>query len=202
MLHVGITGGIGSGKTTVCKIFEILGVPIYYADERAKWLMEHDKLLAEGIAGLLGGEAYSAEGKLNRAWISGKVFGDPGLLERLNALVHPAVALDGLEWQKRQAGRPYTLKEAALLFESGSYLFLDKIIVVTAPLELRMQRVMARDGVPMQAVKDRIDRQMAEEEKVQRADFVIYNDGNRMLIPQVMAIHRELVALAGENKSE
>lgn len=202
MLHVGITGGIGSGKTTVCKIFEILGVPIYYADERAKWLMEHDKLLAEGIAGLLGGEAYSAEGKLNRAWISGKVFGDPGLLERLNALVHPAVALDGLEWQKQQAGRPYTLKEAALLFESGSYLFLDKIIVVTAPLELRMQRVMARDGVPMQAVKDRIDRQMAEEEKVQRADFVIYNDGNRMLIPQVMAIHRELVALAGENKSE
>ena len=104
MLHVGITGGIGSGKTTVCKIFEILGIPVYYADERAKWLMEHQKPLVEGILALLGQEAYTGEGKLNRAWISGKVFGNPELLNRLNALVHPAVAQDGLDWQSRQTG--------------------------------------------------------------------------------------------------
>ena len=192
MLHVGITGGIGSGKTTVCKIFEILGIPVYYADERAKWLMEHQKPLAEGILALLGQEAYTGEGKLNRAWISGKVFGNPELLNQLNALVHPAVAQDGLDWQNRQTGCPYTLREAALLFESGSYLFLDKTIVVTAPLELRIRRVMDRDSVSMPAVQERIDRQMPEEEKVKKADYIIYNDGEKLLIPQVMAIHYAL----------
>ncbi|MBK6948639.1 MAG: dephospho-CoA kinase [Haliscomenobacter sp.] len=196
MLHVGITGGIGSGKTTVCKIFEILGIPVYYADERAKWLMEHQASLVQGILGLLGQEAYTGEGKLNRSWISGKVFGNPELLSQLNALVHPAVAQDGFDWQDRQTDCPYTLKEAALLFESGSYLLLDKTIVVTAPLELRIKRVMDRDGVPRQAVQERIDRQMPEEDKVRKADYVIHNDGQRLLIPQVIAIHQGLVEAA------
>ena len=196
MLHVGITGGIGSGKTTVCKIFKILGIPVYYSDERAKWLMERQASLVEGILGLLGQEAYTAEGTLNRAWISGKVFGNPGLLSQLNALVHPAVAQDGLDWQERQTGCAYTLKEAALLFESGSYLLLDKTIVVTAPLELRIKRVMDRDGVSRQAVQERIDQQMPEENKVKKADYVIFNDGERLLIPQVLAIHQALIEAA------
>lgn len=195
MLHVGITGGIGSGKTTVCKIFEALGIPVYYADDRAKWLMEHRETLVRGIRELFGDEAYTPEGRLNRPWIAAQAFQDPELLNRLNQLVHPAVAEDGLNWQQAQTGVPYTLKEAALLYESGSYRLLDKIIVVTAPLELRIQRVMERDQVDRKSVEQRIARQMLEEEKVALADYVIYNDGERSLILQVLDIHRALIAL-------
>lgn len=195
MLHIGITGGIGSGKTTVCKIFETLGIPVYYADIRAKWLMANDPELIQGIKALLGQEAFSREGQLNRGWIAAKVLANPELLNQLNGIVHPAVADDGQNWQDAQKGVPYTLKEAALLFESGNSRFLDKIIVVTAPMEVRIARVMARDMATRETVLGWISKQMPEEEKVARADFIIHNDGNRMLIPQVMEIHRELTAL-------
>lgn len=194
MQHLGITGGIGSGKTTVCKIFETLGIPVYYADERAKYLMSHDQELIAGITTLFGPEAYLEPQVLNRVYIAQHAFNDPEKLAQLNALVHPAVARDGLEWQAAQIDAPYTLKEAALLFESGSYRALDQIIVVTAPLELRIQRVMARDAAKREAVEARISKQMPEEEKVKLADFVIYNDGVGALIPQVLAIHRGLLA--------
>ncbi|AEE53544.1 dephospho-CoA kinase [Haliscomenobacter hydrossis] len=193
MQHLGITGGIGSGKTTVCKIFETLGIPVYYADERAKYLMSHDRELIAGISTLFGPEAYLEPQVLNRAHIAQHAFNDQEKLAQLNALVHPAVARDGLEWQTAQHNVPYTLKEAALLFESGSYRALDQIIVVTAPIELRIQRVMARDAAKREAVEARISKQMPEEEKVNLADFVIYNDGVRALIPQVLAIHRGLI---------
>lgn len=196
MLHIGITGGIGSGKTTACKIFEILGIPVYYADMRAKWLMEHDPALRESIIGLLGEEAYAVEGRLNRGWIASRVLADPGLLQKLNGLVHPAVAIDGHTWQEAQNGVPYTLKEAALLYESGSYRSLDKIIVVTAPLEVRIARVTERDKASRETVLGWISRQMPEEEKVAQADFVIQNDGTHPLIPQVLEIHQVLVALS------
>lgn len=195
MYHLGITGGIGSGKTTVCKIFETLGIPIYYADERAKYLMSHDPELMAGIVSLFGPEAYAEPQVLNRAHIAKVAFNDKEKLNQLNALVHPAVARDGQAWQAAQQNVPYTLKEAALLYESGSYRSLDKIIVVTAPLELRIERVIHRDGAKREEVEARIAKQMPEEEKVKLADFVVYNDGAQALIPQVIAIHRHFRAL-------
>lgn len=198
MLQIGITGGIGSGKTTVCKIFEVLGIPVYYADIRAKWLMENNAALCTGIKDLLGREAYTPEGRLNRGLIASRVLVNPDLLEKLNGLVHPAVALDGLAWQEEQKNVPYTLKEAALLFESGSYRLLDKIIVVTAPVEVRIARVMERDKASRETVQGWIARQMDEAEKVALADFVIQNDGKHLLIPQVMTVHHTLQELSNK----
>ncbi len=195
-LKVGITGGIGSGKTTVCKIFETLGIPVYYADTRAKWLMAHDPVLVSGIRALLGAQAYFADGSLNRAYIAQAVFGDDEKLGKLNRLVHPAVAEDGERWHEARKGAPYTIREAALLFESGNYRAMDKMITVFAPEELRIQRVVARDQSSPEAVKARMDKQMPEEEKIRRSDYVIHNDGSQPLIRQVLAIHRELLSLS------
>ena len=196
MLKVGITGGIGSGKTTVCKIFATLGIPIYYADDRAKWLMVNSPALQTGIINLFGKEAYNEEGQLNRAYIGGIAFKHPKKLQKLNALVHPAVFVDGENWQQEQFALqvPYTLKEAALLYETGSHKFLDKMIVVTAPEEMRIERVMKRDGLDREAIQDRIARQMPATEKVAQADYIITNDGQQLLIPQVLEIHQQLLA--------
>ncbi len=194
MLKIGITGGIGSGKTTVCKIFELLGIPVYYADERAKRLMVTDQGLRAGIETLFGHQAYLDSEELNRKLIGQIVFNDPTKLAELNALVHPVVAKDALHWHSRRQNVPYTLKEAALLFESGSFRDLDKIIVVYAPQDLRIDRVMRRDGVDEASVRARMNRQMPDEEKVRRADFVIQNDNQHLLIPQVLEIHGKLIA--------
>ncbi|RMF24535.1 MAG: dephospho-CoA kinase [Bacteroidetes bacterium] len=197
-LKVGITGGIGSGKTTVCRIFELLGVPVYYADERAKWLMTHDPELRHRIRERFGTEAYLPDGTLNRAFLAKQVFHDPEKLRGLNALVHPAVHADAARWHLEQSrkGASYTLREAALLFESGSYRHLDRMIVVTAPEELRIRRVMQRDGVSREAVRARMRHQWPEAEKAARADFLIQNDGEHLLLPQVLRVHRDLLNLA------
>lgn len=192
-LRVGITGGIGSGKTTVCRIFATLGIPIYYADDRAKWLMANDPDLRHELTQLFGAMAYLPNGSLHRSYIAGIVFHRPDRLQALNQLVHPAVGRDSLAWEAEHDDVPYTLREAALLYESGSYRQLDKIITVTAPEALRIQRVMARDGVDEAAVRARMDRQWPEAEKVQRADFVIHNDGRESLIPQVWHLHHQLL---------
>lgn len=195
MLKVGVTGGIGSGKSTVCRIFETLGIPVYYADDRAKWLMVNNERLKENIKALFGTEAYLPDGSLNRALIAQRAFNDPAQLKALNQLVHPAVFEDGEEWneEQRKKGAPYTLKEAALIFESKSHLALDLVITVTAPEETRIARVIARDHTTREAVLARIAKQMPESEKVERADFVIQNDGNTPLIQQVMNLHRKLL---------
>jgi dephospho-CoA kinase len=195
MIKVGITGGIGSGKTTVCEIFERLGVPVYYADKQAKYLMETDKNLREGIRQLFGDEAFDAENKLNRAFIAGIVFKDEAKLLALNALVHPAVKADYDSWNAILARKeyPYSLKEAALLVESGSYKDLDKLIVVSAPLEDRIKRVMARDNITAEQVKTRIDAQLPESEKVKLADYVIDNNLIMELLPQVGKVHLDLL---------
>lgn len=195
MLKVGITGNMGSGKTTVCQIFEVLGIPVYYADERAKQLMVEEEDLVAGIKALFGPEAYHDDGSLNRDHIARKAFSDPDKLKQLNGLVHPAVARDTLRWQAGQEKKkvPYTLREAALLYESGSDKWLDKIIVVSAPENIRIQRVMKRDRSSEKEIKARMDKQMPEAEKVARADFVIQNDGSRSLIEQVIHIHQQLV---------
>ncbi len=194
MLRVGITGGIGSGKTTVCHIFEVLGVPVYYADDRAKHLMQHNDSLVSALKEAFGEEIYK-EGILDRPLLASKVFNDKDRLAKLNSLVHPAVAHDALKWQQANLHAPYTLKEAALLFEAGSYKALDKTIVVTAPLEIRVKRVMARDNATEEQVLARIANQWPEEEKVKLADFVITNDGMAALIPQVLHVHRQLLDL-------
>lgn len=197
-LKIGITGGIGSGKTTACRIFEQLGIPVYYADERAKQLMAEEPELRSEIIRIFGPEAYRADGQLNRQHIAKQAFNDQALLQQLNAAVHPAVARDSQAWHEQQQKVPYTLKEAALLYESGSDKALDKVIVVSAPEQLRLQRVMQRDGVDEAAVRARMDRQMLQEEKVRRADFVLHNDGKQSLIQQIQRIHQTLQRLRDE----
>lgn len=194
--RVGITGGIGSGKTTVCQIFESLGIPVYYADEWAKWLINNDAAVKKGILEIFGPEAYTPEGAYNRAFVAKIVFTDKEKLTALNALVHPAVERHSRAWHHEQVllDVPYTLKEAALMVESGSHKFLDYLIVVSAPEALRIQRVMQRDGVTEEQVRVRMKSQMPEAEKVKLADFVIVNDGGQMLIPQVWQIHQKILA--------
>ena len=193
-MKIGITGGIGSGKSTVCKIFEVLGIPVYYADDRAKWLMNNDKKLIEGVKSVFGNEAYH-DGTLNRPFIADIVFNDKSKLAELNALVHPAVFQDGVAWNEANANAPYTLKEAAILFESGSYLTVDKIITVFTPKEIRIKRVLMRDDTTREAIEARMDKQMPEEEKIERSDFVIHNDDEHSLIEQVLKIHTEILNL-------
>ena len=191
MLKIGITGGIGSGKTTVCQIFEMLNIPIYYADYQAKWLMQNDPELKNNITEIFGEKAYQRDGKLNRAFIAKLVFADKKLLKALNELVHPVVFLDSERWFSEQSNK-YAIKEAALFYETGSYAQMDKMIVVTANQEERIKRVMLRDGVDKEAVKARMDKQLPEVEKIAKADFVIYNDGKDLLIPKVFEIDQAL----------
>ncbi len=194
-LRVGITGGIGSGKSTVCHIFETLGIPVFYADTEAKHLLNTDPALRAGVTAIFGPEAYTPEGEYNRPAVARMAFGQPEKLAALNALVHPAVEAESRDWHERQAalGVPYTLKEAALMVESGGHLHLDVLIVVTAPEPLRIQRVVQRDGLTEEQVRARIRNQLPEAEKVKWADFLIQNDGVQHLIPQVLAIHQQLV---------
>lgn len=191
--RIGITGGIGSGKTTACRLFEVLGIPVYYADDRAKWLMQNDEELIDRLKSAFGAETYTTTGELNRAYLANIVFKDQGKLEVLNGIVHPAVREDGIRWDAAHTNTSYTLREAALLYESGIYKLLDQIITVTAPEEIRIARVMQRDGVTEEAVKARIDKQWPEQKKVELADFVIHNDGAQSLIKQVYKIHQQLI---------
>jgi dephospho-CoA kinase len=195
---VGITGGIGSGKSTVAKIFALLGVPVYYADDRAKWLMLHDQNLRINIKAAFGDEAYLEEGGLNREWLAAFVFSDANRVNTINALVHPAVKADFEAWAATQ-DYPYVLKEAALIYESGSYRELDKIINVSAPLVNRIHRVLVRDPHRTEAqVHSIIEKQLPDEEKNEKADFVIKNADNKLLIPQVLNIHQQLLKLAAK----
>lgn len=192
-LQVGITGGIGSGKSLVTKIFSCLGVPAYDADSRAKRLMTTDGILIQAIKEEFGNLSYDSEGGLNRAYLGKRVFGDSRQLARLNALVHPRVALDYAQWVTGQYGFAYILKEAALLFEAGTAQQLDKIIVVTAPELMRLNRILKRDSHRTEADVMRImQNQMEEEEKRSRADFLIVNDESQLLIPQVLDLHKRL----------
>jgi len=190
MLVLGLTGGIGSGKTTVASIFETFGVPIYNSDQRAKWLMNNDDQLRSEVISLFGEEAYTSEG-LNRPFIASKAFADKSLLSKLNAIVHPIVARDFEEWKSAQESK-VIVKEAAILIESGAYKQVDKVVVVSAPIDIRISRVVKRDKASTQEVEQRINNQLSEEERLKYADFVIQNDGTKMLIPQVRDIMESL----------
>lgn len=194
MLRIGITGGIGSGKSTVSAAFVFLGVPYYPSDQRAKWLMNNMPDLIRKIQKIFGEQAYNKEG-LNRKWIAQQVFANPGLLQELNHVVHPAVEKDYEEFCEFHKNAPYTLKEAAILFESGSYKGLDKIILVVSPLELRIQRVMERDKLSREEVLKRIENQLSDEEKISKSDYVIQNDGEESILLQVLEIHKQLLSI-------
>ncbi|HMK27095.1 MAG TPA: dephospho-CoA kinase [Chitinophagaceae bacterium] len=189
MLRIGLTGGIGSGKSVVAKVFETLGIPVYYADDAAKNLMNNDKDLKAAIIKSFG-EASYANGELDRKYLAGIVFNDKEKLELLNSLTHPATIRDAGEWIKQQTSA-YIIKEAALLFESGANKNLDYVIGVDAPLPLRIKRVMARDGISEAEIMKRINRQMDEEKKMKRCNFVIINDEEQLVIPQVMELHHK-----------
>ncbi len=198
MIKVGITGGIGSGKTTVCKMFEKLGVAVYYADVRAKYLMQHEHYLIDEIKKHFGEDVYQ-HGELNRKLLAQKVFNHREQLDVLNSLVHPAVFHDTERWMEEQQKllRPYVLKEAALLVETGAYKYLDKLIVVTAPINERMVRVSQRDHIEVEEVKQRIRHQLPEADKLKLADFVISNTGTiHQLQNQVDKLHARLLSLA------
>jgi len=189
-LHIGITGGIGSGKSLISKIFGCLGAPVYDADSRARALMTSDAILMNEIRKAFGDQSYFNNGKLNRDYLSNVVFNDAAKLATLNGFVHPAVARDYIRWSEENKSHSYLVKEAALLFESGSYKTLDKIVVVQAAEELRIARVQKRDPHrDLQKIKDIIRSQMAEEEKLRRADFIVRNDESELVIPQVLALH-------------
>ena len=197
MLKVGITGGIGSGKSVVCRFFALLGIPVYDSDARAKWVMHHDAILKEQLLQAFGNEVYSNNGQLNRAYLGTLVFHQPEKLTLLNSLVHPRVKTDFDNWAAAQKSTPYLLKEAALMFESEAHKQVQQIITVSAPLDVRQARVLQRDPhrtpTDVQAI---INKQLPEEERQRRADFIIYNDDQQMIIPQVLALHDKLVAVA------
>jgi len=193
MKVVGITGGIGSGKTTVSKLFEALGIPVYLADIEAKNLMLRDKKLKKEIKELLGNEAFYKNGRPNRGLIASKIFTNSILLSKLNNLVHPAVGRDFEIWKNQQSKKlPYIIQEAALFVENGTYKKLDVLIVVTCPEKERIRRVMLRDKVSEEQVNQRMANQLPEKDKISKAHFIITNDGNHHLIPQVWKIHQEL----------
>lgn len=196
MLNIGVTGGIGSGKTTVCRLFEALGIPVYDADTRAKALMTTNESLKRELVRAFGAAVYFADGLLNRAYLAELVFKNNENLQVLNRLVHPLVAQDALDWHTTQQNTPYTLREAALLIESGSYRQLDYLILVTAPLALRLERVMQRDNTTANEVQARMAKQLSDDEKRPFAQFFIENNGVLDLQAQVLSVHNALCALA------
>ncbi|EAR00409.1 dephospho-CoA kinase [Maribacter sp. HTCC2170] len=192
MMVIGLTGGIGSGKTTVAKIFKKLGVPVYNSDKKAKKLMKSSKKLRISIKNLLGEEAYHDK-KLNKVYIAQKIFQDKALLNQLNSIVHPAVRKDFVKWSKKK-DVPYVIQEAAIIFENGLHDFYDKTILVTAPKEIRLKRVMDRDKVSEADVFRRMKNQWEDEKKIKLADYVIDNLNMQDTITKVDAVHKLLLA--------
>ena len=196
MLRIGLTGGIGSGKSTIARMFEVLGVPVYYADKASKRLYNTDKELMAALKQHFGEDIYTG-GEINKTRLAEIVFNDEKKLALLNSLVHPPTIRDAEKWMSKQ-NSPYVVKEAALLFESGSVASLDYVIGVRAPVALRIKRVMDRDGVTRDEVMRRINRQIDEEIKMKLCDFIIQNNEQQLVIPQVLALHQKLVALSAE----
>lgn len=197
MLKIGLTGGIGSGKSTVARIFGILGIPVFDADSIAKTIMNEDETLKAAIISYFGPNAYQA-GRLDRNFMASAVFQDEEKRMKLNALVHPAVLQTAKNWMLQQ-NTAYVIKEAALIFESGSQETLDLVIGVYAPKSLRLQRTMQRDNTDRASVLKRMNSQIKEELKMKLCDFVLYNDEQMLLTPQVLNLHKELVLLSSRS---
>jgi len=194
VLKVGLTGGIGSGKSTAAQIFEVLGIPVYYADIAAKRLMNEDEELRSSIINIFGKEAYT-NNILDRKYISSIVFSDPAKLELLNGLVHPVTKKDSEAWMDQQT-TPYAIHEAALIFEAKVSDRLDHVMGVSSPIELRINRAMERDRVSREEVLKRMNQQLDEDIKMSKCDFLLINDEQQLLIPQVLELHEKLIRLS------
>lgn len=188
MLKIGLTGGIGSGKTTVVKVFMQLGVPVYLSDDRAKYLMNENESLKTSLISLFGENTF-LNGKLNRSYIASTVFSTNNKLNELNALVHPYVKKDFETWLASQNAN-YIIKEAAILFETGANKFLDKVILVESPEKLKIQRIMLRDSLKHEEILDRMSKQWSDLDKRIYADYIILNDEKSSLIKQILKLHK------------
>lgn len=196
-LLVGITGGIGSGKSIVSKFFHVLGVPIYNSDDRGKYLMTEDDQLVEQVKSAFGSQSYFEDGSLNRSYLAAEVFPNQEKLQTLNDLVHPAVGRDFENWVNLNFDHPYLMKEAALLFETGIYKQLDKVICVMAPEEVRLDRVLLRDTQrSLEQIEDIMNRQVSDSKRKKLSDSLINNDGTELLIPQVLKLHQDFLNLS------
>ena len=193
MKFIGLTGGIGSGKSTVARIFTMLNIPVYNSDEAGRKITNEDPLVKRSIKNLFGAELFDHNDNLNREKLSAIVFSDSTALAKLNAIIHPAVAQDFKMWCANQSS-PYVIKETAILFEHGLDKHLDGVIVVEAPDELRIKRVMHRNGITEEAVRNRIQQQLPQDELISRADWVIHNNEEQLLIPQVLDIYSRITA--------
>jgi dephospho-CoA kinase len=192
MLTIGLTGGIGSGKTTVSKLFSLLGIPCYSSDITAKNIVENNADVVEEIKKTFGSHLYKGA-KLNREELADIVFKDKIELSKLNAIVHPAVFKDFEKWKDKNQHAEYVLKEAAILFESGSYKDCDYIVTIVAPLEHRIEMIMKRDNISREKVLERVNNQWSDEEKIKHSAFVIHNNNKELLIPQILSIHEDII---------
>ncbi|HDR52924.1 MAG TPA: dephospho-CoA kinase [Mariniphaga anaerophila] len=191
-LVIGITGGIGSGKSTVCRIFQMLGVPVFEADVTAKQLYESSEELRSGLIRLFGSDIYKADGKPDRKKLASIIFTNDNQLAKVNELVHPAVRKEFENWLKELEHFPYVIHEAAILFESGFYKMMDYTILVTAPEDQRIERVAKRDGVDAGTVKKRMRKQWPEEDKQKLADKILVNDNKEMMIPEIIRMDKNI----------
>ena len=200
MLKIGITGGIGTGKSIVCRVFELLGIPVYDSDLRAKHVMAHNAVLKQELISAFGPETFNEQG-LDRVFLGSLVFPNPEKLAQLNSLVHPHVKQDFIDWAAAQLKAPYVIKEAALMFETEAWRQVDQMITVSAPLEIRLKRLKLRDTHRSEAdILHIISKQLPDEEKIRRADHVIYNDDSQLVIPQVIKLHEQFLATAAEKR--
>ena len=190
-LAIGITGGIGSGKSTVCKIFKLLGVPVFEADLVAKTLINSNAEIRNGLIQFFGKDIYSSDGKINRKILANLIFNDDLLMQKVNGLLHPAVRNEYMNWIKQQ-NSDYIIHEAAILFESGFHKMMDYTILVSAPEEMRIERVTDRDNIAPEMVRSRMLKQWTDEEKLKFADFELVNDNKKILIPQILEIDKNL----------
>ena len=199
MLKIGITGGMGSGKTTVAKIFSLLGVSIYNADNSSKFLLQNNAEVVAKVKAVFGRDAYQKDGAPNRPYLASQVFNNKEKLKSLEAILHPTVQLDFYNWVAQiDPSTPFILKEAALLFEANTYKDLDKIILIIAPLEKRISRIMKRDNVSREEVMARINNQWSDEEKANLSHFIIHDDEEDLLTKKVLKLYQEITLLSHE----
>jgi len=189
---LGVTGGIGSGKTSVCKVFSVFGIPVFSTDRVARNIMENNKHIIRNINAIAGKDLYSS-GSLDRTALATLIFNNDSLLEKVNSLVHPVVFEQFIKWEKEQTA-PYVIMEAAILFESGASKLVDKIATIVAPEEERMNRVIQRSRLSRQQVMERMKNQLDDESRIRLSDYVIYNSENDMIIPSILKIHEDILA--------
>jgi dephospho-CoA kinase len=192
MLTIGITGGIGSGKTTVCKVFRVLGIPVFQADMVAGKLQNEDPQIKKSLADLFGADIYADDGLLNRKKLAGIIFNDRKLLEKINNIIHPAVHQEFNKWKAQYENFPYVLYEAAIIFETGSFRNFDRTILVVTAENERIQRVIKRDHTTAEAIIQRMQNQFSDAEKMKMADFIIENNDNQLVIPQILKLDQLL----------